>query len=299
MSTLRINKEDGGNESSFHIEDYKKLKDTKRVLENKLRKYAAHCQKLEEEKVTTLKKIKSISRDESDDMEDDDDLIDAFSNLYDRLKNTEEECEALMTAEKKASGYLMQIDRLQDDNTTLEKNMTMLQDNVAGLTKLNQELHDKLSDTNNALKHSKDELLDFQSMAESAKGNVSALESEKNRQVSYLEQENLQLMTELKAKDKQISALMAEKNVNSMESENDCTDDLNGFSCSMINQSQMNNKENEHTNYVLKNSNQMDSINAAKVQTRSKSERIKPKKLKKGLGEGDINDDNTTECNQS
>ncbi len=299
MSTLRAKKEDSGNERNFPIEDYEKLTDANRVLENKLRKYAAHCQQLEEEKVAILEKIKSVSLDENDDVEDDDDLIAAFSTLYERLKNTEEECEALMTAEKKASGYLMQIDRLQDDNTSLERNMSRLQDRVSELIKSNKELQNKLSDTNNVLKDSRDELSDFRSMAESAKGNVSELESEKNRQVSYLEQENLQLMNELKAKDKQISALMAEKTLNNMDSENDHTDDLNGLSCSLIKDKHFNDKENQDINNDSKNNYQTDSITRGKVHTRKNSEMIKPPKIKKGLGEGHINDENTTECNQS
>ena len=102
------------------------LKHAKLALETKLRKYAAHCQRLEGEKISVLEKVKSILPEEDDFQEFDDDLLSAVIHLYDRMKNIEEECSALASAEKKASGYLMEVDRLQDDNATLEERNTIM-----------------------------------------------------------------------------------------------------------------------------------------------------------------------------
>ena len=104
-------------------------------------------------------------------------------------------------------------------------------------------------------------------------------------------------MMELKGKEKELWALKAVKNTLSIESKTDQLDDLSGISCSKTKFTSSDDKENIVNHNITRKK-------SAKHMTSEKKKRSDLRKIEKklnapGLGEGEINDDNTAECNQS
>jgi len=289
--------------NSAEIETLQKVKN---ALEIKLRKYAAHCKELQEERMNVFEAVKSCAHGNNIGDEDDD-IVGAIKCLIKRLSSVEEECEALSSAESRASSYLMELDRLRDDNSTLEKNMTETQDRLGKLLAKESELLSDLKKTNEENKSLKEQRNDLQKMAKSAKKSAGDLESEKTRQVRYLEQENLQLMLDLKKARKDLQNAKAELSALSQGANDgdDITIDLPLLSKTSMDDFLVD-KENVPSNlsYEISTSGEASSTKKSPFRNVSKSSKQKsltPKATAMSLGDRNVdeNDENPGECAQS
>ena len=122
----------------------------------------------------------------------------------------------------------------------------------------------------------------FQEIAENVKGSAKDLEEEKNRQVSYLEKENLHILEENKTLKKQVRALKTHSKASKLTVEDEPTEDLGSILSTLNSQDKENN-----LNGIIK------SPYRATTKTSSKT------RVGLGSGEGEMNDDNTQECQQS
>lgn len=177
-------------------------------LETKLRKYAVHCQRLETEKTAIIDALKSCSFESEVDPESD--VAGTVVSLCERLQSAEEESNALANSEEKAVSYMMELDRLRNDNNNLQNNLITLEEKFAALRDSEAGLTSKLRKTEKQLKALDKQRDDLQKMVKNAKGNAADLQAEKGRQVRYLEQENLQLMQELKLAKRDVQKVKSE-----------------------------------------------------------------------------------------
>ena len=213
---IRVSREAG----SYGTDEMASLKFDKEALETKLRKYAAHCQFLENEKAQIIDAIKSVHVCDVHDG----DISSAIVALCDKYSSLEEECDALISAEKRASSYLIELDRLREMNSHLESTFADTKNKLESLAHSEAELRRKLQDAKEkveSLRSERDSLKD-------ERGNVADLESEKARQVRYLEQENLQLMLDLKNAKKQLKSTRAQLDAMRLKIDDD-TVDLGGI----------------------------------------------------------------------
>lgn len=185
LERLRSRFEDTANEKG------EKLKAT----EVKLRKYVKHCQNLEAEKGEIAATLEEFHPSISVKKEG---LANAVVSLCENFQASNEVSE--------------QIKRLRSNNSSLENSLSKAQDNVSTLIASEKELKSKLRKTGKAFVSLEKEHKEMRTMLENTKGNVSQLQSEKSRQVRYLEQENLQLMQELKSLKRSFKATKSELN---------------------------------------------------------------------------------------
>lgn len=289
------------------------MKFAKEALETKLRKYAAHCQYLENEKASIMDALASVDGCNVHDG----DISSAIVALCDKHSSLEEECEALMNAEKRASSHLSELDHLRETNSQLQSTASDAERKIAKLTQAEAELTRKLNDA-------KDKVASLRSERDSLKaerGSVADLESEKSRRVRYLEQENLQLMLDLKNAKKQLKSTRAQLDAMRMKVDDD-TEDLGIFAAQALGQSRAArnkeavesidcssdletpppDKENDHENAVV-NIKPHGSESARKRRlisrpTLSTKKRRTPGRTV-GLGEAGPEEDTTGECKQS
>lgn len=176
------------------------LRQEKEALETKLRKYAKHCQSLEESQQEIADTIKGLS--DSEIIEGvDDDLAGAVIALTDKLRISEEEIDALVSEQKRSSNYLMELDRLKEDKASLERSLKKLQNDGSRVGELQEQVDDLMQERS-----------ELQELAKSARENSSALGQEQQKQIRYLEQENLNLHLELKQAKQDLSTSRAEAN---------------------------------------------------------------------------------------
>jgi chromosome segregation ATPase len=186
------------------------LKDANETLSEKLRKYAAHCQRLEGEKVAAAASLQSSECADAVSLLAAGDFSGSIAAMCERLGAAEEECAALASAETRANAYLTQLDRAKEEGARLEQDKAVALERVARLMKLEQERAEQLNDAEDrvaTLLQEKQELLAKNNSAVSKNVEV---ESEKARQVRFLEQENLQLMMEAKNVKKKLQTVQAE-----------------------------------------------------------------------------------------
>jgi chromosome segregation ATPase len=310
---IRVSRQAG---STPNDDEMASMKFAKEALETKLRKYAAHCQFLENEKTIIIDALKSV---EGCDVHDGD-ISSAIVALCDKYSSLEEECEALMSAEKRASSYLSELDHLRESNAHLQSTVVETESKLERLAHSEAELTRKLNDA-------KEKVASLRSERDSLKaerGNVADLESEKARQVRYLEQENLQLMLDLKNAKKQIKSTRAQLDAMRMKVDDD-TEDIGGIASQAFeahrraeskdmesmdsNPASPADKENAQENtggYATSISKPQGSESARKRRftrpTLSSKKRRNPSTPGRtvGLGEaGAVDDDHTGECKQS
>lgn len=293
------------------------MKFAKEALETKLRKYAAHCQYLENEKANITDALKSVDGCEVHDG----DIASAIVTLCDKFSSLEEECEALMSAEKRASSHLSELDHLRETNSQLESSFAEQESKISKLASVEADLIRKLNDAKEkiaSLRSERDNL-------KAERGSVADLESEKSRQVRYLEQENLQLMLDLKNAKKQLKTTRSQLDAMRMKVDDDDTEDLGGLAAHALTSSRTGTKtlqtpESDQVSPTDKentteNDTGLASANKSHVGTESARKRrftrpvLSSKKKRRntntpgrtvGLGEaGTIDEDHTAECKQS
>ena len=293
------------------------MKFAKDALETKLRKYAAHCQRLENEKTSVLDALKAVHGSDIDDG----DVTRAVISLCDKYTSLEDECEALMSAEKRASSYLRELDHLREVNSNLQKSFSDTESKLAMLTHSEADLARKLNEAKEKVSLLRKERDHLKVLAESERGNVADIESEKSRQVRYLEQENLQLMLDLKNAKQQIKATRAQLDAMQIAVVDDETEDLGNTAADSLDATREDggdmpstnsfnplspaDKENQPSNTATRGAVKtygMESTRKRHFASVSRS----AKKVRKtanrtlGLGEaGSVNEDHTGECKQS
>jgi chromosome segregation ATPase len=193
----------------------------KEALETKLRKYITYCKALESDKTQIIDALRAHRREVIDD-----DFAGAVVSLCDQLTSLEEECDALSRAEGRASSYLLESERLHEQISSLKIEVEQSQKKVMELTSVEAELTARLKkaeEKNVAVRE------DQEKLRSRAGGTGRESVPEKSRQVKYLEQENLQLMLDLKAAKKQLQTARSELDVLRMQTLDDDTEDFAAY----------------------------------------------------------------------
>lgn len=165
------------NDSSSETSELRFHKD---ALENKLRKYAAHCQRLEDDKAGMIDALRSCNIDMEAHRND---VSEAVYQVCDRLTSIEDIKENSLTLEK-------------ENRSTKEKMNEMVQTEHNLVEKLNQYRRERT-----AMKKQLDSL-----KTEFAGANSEVM----GKKLRFLEQENLQLMQDVKASKRQLQTAREE-----------------------------------------------------------------------------------------
>lgn len=179
-----------------------KLRFDKQALENKLRKFAAHCQLLEDERVSILQVLRSTKPD----VVDHDDIGKAIVTLCDNLASLEDECNQLAKSEDRASSSLIEVSSLRAQMSSLKSQVFEFEQEISKLSRSKVEQEELIASLKVALQEQR-------ALGDHARQNAERLEAEKCNQVRYLEQENLQLMVDLKDAKKQLHKTKAELSI--------------------------------------------------------------------------------------
>ena len=290
------------------------LNKEKVALEKKLVKYAKHVQSLEAEKAEISDALRGLG-DSGIHSTLVDDVPGAVISLADRLKTSEADVEILTSEQKRAQGYLMELDRLREDNANLDRTLRRTENENRRMGELEAELVE--------LRRDKAEL---KTVAMSARESSVELKHEQQRQVKYLENENLSLMMELKAIKQDLHS--AKSSMHALQQNgvgtrggidmegNDDTIDLMGIAdaSSMAkilssSGSSPSDKENSRnrgggkdstpgggTDYATKGKSGFSSV---KKSLRMRGATPAKASAKLGGGLGEVDDEHTGECNQS
>lgn len=171
------------------------LRFDKEALERKLRKFAAHCQRLEDDKAGIADALRSCNVDLEAHGRD---VTEAIIHLCDKFTSTEEALEK------------------QRSNPSFEKEKQSFERKIHNLTEtLNQYEHEKSN---------------LEAQLENAMKETSFGESEEHREkLRFLEQENLQLMQDVKSTKRQLQAAREEVVTLRMNVDQGSTADFGGL----------------------------------------------------------------------
>ncbi len=171
------------------------LRSDKEALEKKIRKFAAHCQRLEDDKAGIADALRSCDVDVES---HDGDIIDAVIHLCDKFASTEEALEK------------------EKNNSSFDKEKLSFERKIQTLTeRLDQYEHEKS---------------ELEAQLENAEKNSSVVESEEHREkLRFLEQENLQLMQDVKSTKRQLQAAREEVVTLRMNVDQNPTADFGNF----------------------------------------------------------------------
>jgi len=178
------------------------LQDDFRQCENKLRKYVQHSERLEKDRKGVIEAISSCAVANVVG----DSVVEMVVSLCEKLTSIEEECAALSSSEEKAAEYLTELDSLHEKYSALERQLKSYEDDGTMLTSALAECKANLKKAQEKISALMKDNESLKSKAESAKGNISELQSERRRQMQYLENENLQLGDELKRARRELAA---------------------------------------------------------------------------------------------
>lgn len=201
-------------------QDLAALKFEKEALETKLRKYLSYCKALESDKAQIIDALRSRRRNVVDD-----DFAGAVVSLCDQLISLEEECDALSNAEGRVSSYLVEIEKLRERVASQESDVERAKTKITELARSETDMKAKLTkaeEKNASLREDREKLRNLPAKQQD--------EPKKSRQVKYLEQENLQLMLDLKTTKKQLQNTRSElDNVRMKAWDQEDTDDLTNY----------------------------------------------------------------------
>ena len=222
------------------------------ALEKKVRKFVAHCEHLERDCDLLKDENKAVSALRSE-LEKVNLELERVDSEFEKAKSANADLQDIRTRNEDLDTLLSKKQTIQ---TTLERDITAIKQNYA-----------KQKEINDNLKKSSKEL-----------------EYEKNRQISYLENENLQYLGELKATKKEIKSLKAQRYVMNSDADDEPTEDLGSIISMNLDAS---NKENHP-------------VQSPQLKSKKKSGLNKQTEGRAGLGsgEGHIEDD-PGECKQS
>lgn len=175
-----------------------KLRFDNEALEKKIRKFAVHCQRLEDDKENIIQTLGLKNPG--------DDISKAIVTLCDKLASLEKECDSLAKSESSASASLAEVEQLREKNSSLKTQIAEYQKKIDKVVRSEVEQKEAVA----TLRREQEELRE---LAERARGNAESVESEKEGQLRYLEQENLNLIVDLKAAKKKLQDMKAEINM--------------------------------------------------------------------------------------
>ena len=264
-NAIKLNDKENNNPVNSGI-DTSKLQAKNEALEKKLRKYIAHSECLTKEKELITEIIKENISDSDSQQGYEKDVKASVVSLCERLNALEEEYDSL-NAEK--SALLLTLSAAQG---SLEK----ARDEKA-------KIKDKFDTANQEIAILNNKQKQLQDIAEVVRDSAKDLEEEKNRQVSYLEKENLHILEENKKLKKDLRTLKTQRKAVALAVDDEKTEDL-GSILSLARSS--NDKENTVNNSSVKSL-------KANVTAVSKS------RVGLGSGEGEADDENTQECQTS
>ena len=184
----------GGTEGNISPAELAEVRFEKNALETKLRKVAEHCRRLENEKHGIIEVINSSMKDGSYSAED---VPKAVTAICDKLTSLEEECDSISKGSYMPEG-MGANKSLRRENESLQSTLASntakiekMEKSIAQLSKQVSEYQQKLI----SVSHERDEL---------QKQVDSAVESGLAEKVRYLENENLQLLSDRRTKTKQL-----------------------------------------------------------------------------------------------
>jgi hypothetical protein len=296
---LRSQQTDGENaeitQLRFHIE----------ACKSKLRKYATHCQKLEEERAGILHALRSTKIrgiEESD-------FSNSIVSLCDRVTSLEEECASHSKTGNRAVSLSVDLEKLTQVNDSLKKEVTNSKDRVGRLLRSEGILKDELSSLQR-------QLTELQQVG----GNED--------EIRNLKRENLSLMEELKSVKKQLQRAKTETRMFHLQDSSDTTFEIDALKSRLAADSGVQNrvsdkvdsKRRTETDSRKRSNTFMNEENVPETEnSKTRSARRKttapsaPSSTKKraamsstkkrappGLGESaEANDENTQQCHQS
>ena len=150
------------------------LRFDKEALESKLRKFASHCQRLEDEKASTIDALRSCDIN----FTHEDDINEAIITLCDQL------------ASKSARDSTGESERLKQENRSLMSKLESLSQSEKQLTSTVTRYQVEIEELKRSMRDSDDD--------------ASGVKSQMGRKLRFLEQENLQLMLDVKSSKKQL-----------------------------------------------------------------------------------------------
>jgi len=267
------------NNPTVDLSEFQNLQQKYEKLENKVRRFNDHCEQMDKEKSVIMDLIKSSIQEDGKDMTKD--FNGAVVELCERLETLEEQCDALKQENITAK-------------VSLENQLTKIKAALENETEMNRHLETKLKESEGKFLPLKQKYDTLQQLTEDMKRSADELEYEKNRQISYLESENLQCLGELKLKKKEIQSLKVERNT---EIYDEPTEDIGSIismklSSLECDKEKLSSLESDKEN--CPNVNTIMSPNRdAKLGSQTK------RSIGLGSGEGVTNDEHTNECNQS
>lgn len=163
----------------FHIE----------AIEKKLRKYASHCQHLEEERARLTHVLRGAKLSDVDP----EDLSRSIVNLCDKVASLEEHYKM-----SEASNYeVKMVDQLKAQNNSLESRLKESLSEVSSIRAVEQRLKVEIS----VLQQEQETL---RKTISKSRHSADSLLSDSARKLRFLEKENLQLMSDLKVMRKDL-----------------------------------------------------------------------------------------------
>ena len=259
------------------------LRFDKEALEKKLRKFAAHCQRLEDDKVGLMDTLRSCNIN----LSSYDEIHQAIVSLCDQLASLQES-----SASSKVS--LRGTHEQEKENQTLR-------------TKLDRVIasEERLSEQVVRFQKEADELRKKLKTLSENSDSESATNSEASRKLRYLEQENLQLMHDVKTSKKQLQAAREEIEVLRLNTLDNSTVDIGTVDLGSHASSEISSALSNHgpsSRQTIKIAPLSDKTNMHADGTNrhgEKHNRLESRSFTPGLGENSIQGDETGECNQS
>lgn len=252
-----------------NADDMIKLQEKTVALEKKLMKYIAHSASLTKEKESMKEMIRETISELDCNNSGDNDLGSSVVSICERLHTLEEECDSLNEAKHSLQRSIAETENVLNETAKskveIEDKLEISKQEVKALSKIKKQL---------------------EHITENLKGSSKDVEDEKNRQVAYLEKENLSIIEENKKLKNEVRTMRAKNKAVSLGlKESERTEEL-GSILSMTSNNSHYDKENA-VNGLIKSSRK----------SLAKAEPNKPAGL--GSGEGETHDDNTQECQQS
>lgn len=257
------NKENNNRDN--HSGEITELRARTEDLEKKLRKYIAHSEDLTKEKEAMKEMINETMTELGGHCMAGNDLSSSVVTICERLHTLEEECDALNEAK----------DHLQRDI-----NQTKIE--LKDVTLKKEEIEEELKTTRQHISDLNRKQKKLQEITDNVRGRTKDFEDEKNRQVSYLEKENLQILEENKKLKKEMRTLKTRSKAAAIGIKDEPTEDLGSI---LSTNNPLSDKENI--------------VNNAMTLQKPMASSSKQHRVGLGSGEGDMTEENTQECQPS
>jgi chromosome segregation ATPase len=285
--------ESTGSDSALRTE-VSELRFDKDALETKLRKFAAHCQRLEDDKVGVMDALRSCNIK----LNSYDEVNDAVVSLCDQLASLQE---SISVASRGSPGRTQELER---ENQALQMKL----DRVAAS-------EERLAEQVARFQKERDELLRKLKAVSDNSDSENATSSDVSSKLRYLEQENLQLMYDVKTTKKQLQAAREEIEVLRLNSLDNSTlvfgtVDLQSIASSEGSKTSSNQasalRSTAKKAHLSDKTNDFLNISSGKLSNKlpygengDKNDKATIHSSAPGLGEVAVQGDETGECNQS